>query len=145
MKNFLAIVVWVTGAALVSAGSAFGADTAADAAQVKLQASSTADLRKSAAGAVAYQLSDIEVKSTAHQITVTVVNSKLNSGVAADRTGEVLKIVPAIERAIAGKAGFGQVMVIHVNYVKRLETQTSLVQGFDFNKTPAGSFVLHRT
>ena len=145
MKKFLVFVLWVTGAALSSAGSALGADTAADAAQVKLQASSAADLRNSAAGAVGHKPSNIEVKSTAHQITITVVNSKLNSGVAADRTGAVSKIVSAIERAIAGKTEFGQVMVTHVDYVKRLESRTSLVQGFDFYKTPAGSFVLHKT
>ena len=92
MKNILAIAGWVTAAALTSACPALGADTAADAAQVKLQAISAADLRKSTAVAGGYKLSDIEVKSTAHQITITVINSKLNSGVAADRMGEVSKI-----------------------------------------------------
>ena len=66
MKNILAIAGWVTAAALTSACPALGADTAADAAQVKLQAISAADLRKSTAVAGGYKLADIEVKSTAH-------------------------------------------------------------------------------
>ena len=144
MQKFTAIMVWVTGAELTSASSCFRSRH-----RCRHSASETAnELGRGPAEIgrwrVGHKLSDIDVKSTAHQITITVVYSKLNSGVAADRSGDVSKIVPAIEKAIAGKTEFGQVMVIHVDYAKRLENRTSLVQGFDFYKTLAGSFVPYK-
>ena len=81
----------------------------------------------------------------AHQLTITVINSKLNSGAAEDRKTEAMKIVPAIEKAIAGKSQFGQVMMIHVDYVTRQGNDSKIIQGLDFNKSPAGAFVLHQT
>jgi hypothetical protein len=145
MNGIRSIVGLVTTLALVSAVPALAADLAADALQVATQAASIPALQQSAAAAAGYQATDLEVKSTAHQITVTVVNSKLNAGLPAGRSNEAAKIMQALERSIAGKVEFGQVMVMHLDYVSRQGTESKIIQGFDFNKAPSGAFVPHLT
>ncbi len=44
---------------------------------------------------------------------------------------------------ITGKPDFAAVVIIHVDYVKRVGNNSTLVQGVDFNKAPDGSFKLH--
>jgi hypothetical protein len=145
MKNFRSIVGLVATVALVSSVPALAADPAADAAQVATQAAAISALKQSAATAAGYKTTDLEVKSTAHQITITVINSKLNSGLPAGRSNEAAKIVQALEKSIAGKVEFGQVMTMHLDYVSRQGTESKIIQGFDFNKSPSGSFVPHTT
>jgi len=145
MKNIRSIVGLVATMALVSSVSAFAAGAAADVAQVATQAASIPVLQQSAATAAGYKATDLEIKSTAHQITITVVNSKLNAGLPAGRSNEASKITQALVKSIAGKVEFGQVTMIHLDYVSRQGTKSKIIQGFDFNKSPAGSFVLHTT
>ena len=145
MKNFRSIVRLVATVALVGSVPALAADVAADAAQVATQAASIPALKQSAATAAGYKATDLEVKSTAHQITITVVNSKLNAGLPTGRSNEAAKIMQALEKSIAGKVEFGQVMMMHLDYVSRQGTESKIIQGFDFNKSPSGSFVLHTT
>lgn len=145
MKNIRSVAGLIAIVAMASSVPAFAADTAADAAQVERQASSIAALQQSAATAAGYKAADLEVKSTAHQITVTVVNSKLNVGRPADRSSEASKITQALEKSIAGRVEFGQVMTMHVDYVSRQGADSKIIQGFDFNKSPSGSFVPHST
>ncbi len=145
MKNTFAVASFVALGAVISPASAWCADIAGDTAQVRQQAVAIPSLQQAAANAAGYKPADIEVKPMAHQITITVINSKLNSGVAGDRKAEASKIVPAIEKAIAGKPEFGQILMIHVDYVTRQGNRSKIIQGFDFNKTPAGAFVLHQT
>lgn len=145
MKNIRSIVGLVATSALVSSVPAFAADVAADAAQVATQATSIPALQQSAATAAGYKAADLEVKSTAHQITITVVNSKLNAGLPVGRSNEASKILQALAKSIAGKAEFGQVMIVHLDYVSRQGTASKIIQGFDFNKSPSGAFVLHTT
>lgn len=145
MRNSRSIVGLVATIALVSSVPTFAADVAADAAQVARQAASIPALQQSAATAAGYKAADLEVKATAHQLTITVVNSKLNVGQPAGRSSEAAKIVQALEKSIAGKAEFGQVMMMHVDYVSRQGTESKIIQGFDFNKSPSGSFVPHTT
>jgi ABC-type Na+ efflux pump permease subunit len=145
MKNFRSIFGLAATIALVSSAPALAADVAADAAQVATQAASIPALKQSAATAAGYKATDLEVKSTAHQITITVVNSKLNAGLPAGRSNEAAKIMQALEKSIAGKVEFGQVMMMHLDYVSRQGTESKIIQGFDFNKSPSGSFVPHTT
>ena len=145
MKNFRSIIGMAASIAWVSSVPAHAADLAADAAQVAAQASSISALKQSAATAAGYKTTDLELKSTAHQITITVVNSKLNAGLSAVRSNEAAKILQALEKSIAGKVEFGQVMVMHLDYVSRQGTESKIIQGFDFNKSPTGSFVPHKT
>jgi hypothetical protein len=145
MKNIRSIVGPLATLALVSSVPAFAADVAADAAQVATQAASLPALKQSAATAAGYKTTDLEVKSTAHQISITVLNSKLNAGLAAGRSKEAATITLALEKSLAGRAEFGQVMMIHLDYVSRQGTESKVIQGFDFNKSPSGSFVPHVT
>ncbi len=145
MKNIRSLVSLVATMALVSSAPAVAADAAADAAQVSTQAAAIPALQQSAATAAGYRASDLEVKSTAHQITITIVNSKLNAGVPAGRSNEASKIAQALEKSIAAKAEFGQVMIMHLDYVSRQGSKSKVIQGFDFNKSPSGTFVPHKT
>jgi hypothetical protein len=144
MKNSLAVATFVS-MAISIVTPAWCADNASDAAQVKRQSVVIPKLKQAAAKAAGYESKSIEVKTTAHQVTIAVINSKLNGGVAADREAQASTIASAIEKEIAGKAEFGQVVVIHVDYVKRPGKSATAIQGFDFFKSPTGSFVLHRT
>jgi hypothetical protein len=130
---------------MASSVPAFAADTATDAALVARQATSIPALQQSAATAAGYKAADLEVKATAHQITITVINSKLNGGPPAGRSSEALKIMQALEKSIAGRAEFGQVMMMHLDYVSRQGTASKIIQGFEFTKSPSGSFVPHTT
>ena len=145
MKNIRSIVALVAAMALVSSFPAFAAGAAADVAQVAAQAASIPAVQQSAATAAGYKATDLEIKSTAHQITITVVNSKLNAGLPAGRSDEASKIIQALQKSIAGRVEFGQVMLMHLDYVSRQGTKSKIIQGFDFNKSPSGSFVPHRT
>lgn len=121
------------------------ADAASDAAQVKLQSVTIPKLKVAIASAAGFAAKDIEVKTTAHQITITVINSALNAGVAADREANAAKIAASVERTIADKAEFSQVAALHVDYVKRPGNDAKPIQGFDFFKSPAGAFASHKS
>ena len=43
----------------------------------------------------------------------------------------------------ASDTEFAAVVIIHVDYVKRLGSSSTVVEGFDFSKAPDGSFRLH--
>jgi hypothetical protein len=92
---------------------------------VKRQAAVHRTLQEAAAAAAGDKKSGIEVKSTAHQITITVVNSKLNDGVTAERTAEASTIASACAKAIAGSSEFATIVIIHVDYVKRLGNKST--------------------
>ena len=94
--------------------SARSADTASDAAQVKLQASSIAEIKALAEAAGGYKAKDVEFRSTAHQITITIIDGKLNTGAPAEREAEATRIVSAIARATTDKPAFAKLPVIHV-------------------------------
>ena len=145
MKKLRSIVSLVATLALMGSVPALAADVAADAAQVATQTTVIPALQQSAASAAGYKVTDLEVRSTAHKITITVINSKLNTGQPAGRSNEASKIIHALETSIAGRAEFEQVMMMHVDYVSRRGTKSKIVQGFDFNKAPSGSFVPHTT
>ena len=145
MKNTLAVIAMI---ALVTASTpalVWSADTASDAEQAKRQAPVYAALQEAAATAAGYKKTSIEVKSTAHQVTIAVVNSKLNDGSTTERTAEASRIASACANTIAGKPEFAAVVIIHVDFVKRLGGSSTVVEGIDFNKAPDGSFKLHLT
>lgn len=129
------------------AGSASGwcADASVDEALVQRQALSIPALHDAAFAAATSHPAAVELKSAAHQITIVMVNSKLNSGDPAARGDEAGKIVYAVEKKIAAKKEFAQVMSIHVDFVRREADHSDIVQGFDFMKSPGGSFTPHKT
>ncbi len=143
--KLLAVSTFLTVAAISSIGTAWCAEVVSDAEQVKQQSLAIPGAQQAVANANGYEAKNIEIKSTPHQVTITVVNSKLNSGAAKDREAEATTMVSSFAKSIGDKPEFTQVMVIHVDYVKRPGNSKKAVQRFDFNKSPAGVFVAHRT
>jgi hypothetical protein len=127
----------------VATTPAWSADTAAT--QAKLQTASIPAMRQSIASAAGYELKSIEIKHNAHKLTATIVNSKQNRAASADREKEALEMVSSIEREIAGKPEFAGVVSIHIDYISRLEKKVKTVQIFDFFRSPANAFVLHKS
>lgn len=125
--------------------AAWSSDAATDAETVKLQASSTAELKALVVASSGYKPADVVFIATAHQITITIINSKLTKGSAAEREDEATHIMSSIARAIKEKPAFAQLPVIHVDYVTQLRSKRKTVQRIDFFLTPAGAFVLHKT
>jgi hypothetical protein len=145
MKSIFATAIVLVLAVVSYPTNAWGADAASDAAEVKLQAAQIPNLQQAAASAGGYNSSNIKAKSTAHQVTVEVVDSKLNTAPAAERDAEASKIASAIAKAIAGKSGFAAVVTIHVDYVAGPGTAAKVVQGFVFNKGADGTFKPHQS
>lgn len=144
-RNMLLSVSLATLALLGAQLPAVAADVATDAKQVKQQAMFIPDLQRSVASVAGYQVQNVEVMSAAHQVTISVIDSKLNDGAKTDRHAEATRIADAVAKAIAGKPEFAQVMVIHVDYIKRTGTKSSMVQSIDFNKAADGTFQFHQT
>jgi hypothetical protein len=111
----------------------------------KLQASAVPGIRRAAADAAGYKLTDIVAKNSAHLVTITIVNSKLNNAGTLERKNEASVISTAVAHAIAGKPEFADIMMIHVDYVKRKGNHDDVIEGLDFNKNPAGDFSPHIT
>jgi hypothetical protein len=143
-KHFLA-ASFLTLVALAGSSTVWSADAVTDAAQVKRQAASMAEIKALTESEGGYKTRNVELSSTAHQMTITIVNGELNTGVIAAREAEATRIVSAVARVIADKPEFSKLPVIHVDYVKRQGKKTRPVQRFDFFQSPAGVFVLHKT
>jgi hypothetical protein len=143
MKKF--IITSCVAALMCAALPVLSADTASDATQVKLQAKSIPKLLSVSATAAGYKTKDLEIKTTAHQVTLTVINSQLNTKLALDRESEATKMVTAIENAMIDKPEFANVAAIHVDYIERQGKKSQAIQGIDFLQTPARTFILHKT
>ena len=126
-------------------GVSRGNDVASQPRLEKLQADAVPGLRHAVADAAGYKLADIVVKVSAHVVTITVVNSKLNSAGSLERKDEASVIATAIARVLADKPEFADIMMIHVDYVKRRGNHDDVIHGLDFNKNPAGGFSPHVT
>jgi hypothetical protein len=145
MKKHLAIAAFITLTIGMPLAPAWSADATTDAAQVKLQSTSVPTLRQSIASAVGYDLKSIEIKHTSHQLTATIVNSKQNGATSGDREKEAIAMASATESTIQGKPEFEGVASIHIDYISRIGKKVKTVQIFDFVRSPANVFVLHKT
>jgi len=145
MKSAFAVAALLMLAVVSLSRDASGADVASDSEQIKRQAAMIPSLQQAAASAGKYDSSSINVKSTAHLVTIEVINSKLNNASAADRNAEASAIASAIGKAIGGKAEFSAVATIHVDYVTGQGNTAKIVQGFVFNKNPDGTFKPHQS
>lgn len=102
-------------------------------------------LRQAALDGASSVFSDIEIRSTAHLVTVVVMDSSLAVADALGRGAEAASIASAIERAMSGRPEYAGVMSIHVDFVDRESSRMAAPRGFEFNRTPSGSFVGHRS
>lgn len=122
---------------------ALAADAATDRARVREQSASLPTVQRAAATALGVAPARVGVRSLAHQLTVSVVDTANAS--AGSRSNDAQTVVAAVERAIDGLRGFDQVMLIHVDFVAHHGKGARIVKGFDFNRSPSGSFVPHTT
>jgi lipopolysaccharide biosynthesis regulator YciM len=141
--KYLVASLWCTLAMLTPSGLAWSADTALETEQVKQQSIVLPNIKREVANATGNDAKMFDISSTPHQVTITVVNSKLNDAPRAGREAEASTMASTLARAISEKAPFAQVMVIHVDYVKRTGNQDKAIQRLDFHKSPAGIFVPH--
>jgi hypothetical protein len=141
-KRFVASLL-STMVMLASSGQALSANSASETEQVKQQLIAIPGIQREVANATGNNAKMIDITSTPHQVTITVINSKLNEALNVDRQAEASTMASTFARAVSGKAPFAQVMVIHVDYVKRTGDQDKAIQRFDFHKSPAGMFVFH--
>ena len=123
----------------------WSADVAPDTALLQRQTPFLTSLQTAAASAAAGDSKNVDVKSTVHQLIVTLLDSTLNDGAMANRGAEAANIVASLATAIANKSDFAQVVIIHVDYVKRTGNAAKIVQAIDFYKSPAGAFYLHKS
>jgi len=145
MRKTLESMIILTLIAVYTSAAVWSADAVTDAAKVERQSASFTALQKAAAQVGNYDLKSIKVYSKAHQILITVTDSKLNSSSVSDREVEASKIAFAVASAITDKTEFSQVAVIHVDYAKTENQLEKIVQGFDFYKSNTGTFSLHKT
>ncbi len=139
----LAVALGLAG--LTFAPVVWAATAQSDAAQVKLLASHLPDVKTQAEKAGGYTAKDLQLKTTAHQITITIIGSVLNKGGDAARLAQASKTVSAVVAAIVDKPEFSQIPVIHLDYVTATGNKGRAVQKIDFFQTPTGLFVLHKT
>jgi hypothetical protein len=146
-RNSRSIVVslWVTLAMLLSSAQAWSAETALETEQIKQQSMAIPGIQREVAKATGNDAKMIDITTTPHKVTITVINSKLNDAQKVDRESEASTMASAVARVISGKAPFAQVIVIHVDYVKRTGNKDEAIQRLDFNKSPAGIFVAHQS
>jgi len=142
-SKYLVVSLWATLALLTSSGQAWSADTALETEQVKQQSMAIPGIQREVANATGNDAKIIDITTTPHQVTITVINSKLNDVQRANREAEASTMASTLARSVADKAPFAQVMVIHVDYVKRTGNQDKAIQRIDFHKSPAGIFVAH--
>jgi hypothetical protein len=145
MKNMLIVASMVGLVSIFNSSPTWSADTMSDLEVVKRQSPVLPALQRAASTAAGYKGKEVEVKSTTHQVTIVVINSRLNGESAANREAEASRIVSAVEKELERLPDFAQVAVIHVDYFKRSGSNAKSVQAFDFYKSPAGAFVVHRT
>jgi hypothetical protein len=145
MKKYFFIATLATLTVAAAVAPAWAADTAADAAQVKLQSASASTMVQSIARAGGIELKSVELKHTAHLVTATIVNSKQNASASSEREKKATSIASEIQKKMAGKPEFAGVAAIHIDYISRLGTDDKTIQMFDFFRTPANVFVLHKT
>ena len=131
-------------AGLLAIATAWGAEQSPETAQ----AASVSEIVQAVHGATGYAIKDIEVNTADHQVIVRIINSPLNGKKPTAREKEADKISGAVAKVIRTKAGFGEVQVIHVDYVKR-EANDSIhfhsIDAIDFRKDSNGEYRHHIT
>lgn len=145
MKRYLVAVAVSAIVVVTAAAPAWSADQASDAVLIKRQTAAIPKLQELAARVSGYSSETVRVSTAAHQITITAIRAGTGKETKLAREIEAARMISAVANEIAGKDEFGQVMTIHVNYVARHGKNVPIIHGFDFFRTPTGSFVLHKT
>jgi hypothetical protein len=109
------------------------------------QTATLASIKEAIVKATGAQSRVIELSTTTNVFTVKVVNGKFADGTTTGRENEAGAIESIVADAIAGKAQFKGVVVIVVQYVKRRNDSSRVVDSIEFRKTATGTFRHHVT
>jgi len=144
MKSQFAVFA-LSGILLTCVPVAWSADAASDKLMVKQQTAALPALKKAIVDAIGIDDKTVNVNATAHLITIKRHDAKLNAADSSGREIEAQKIVVQVEAFIKDKSDFSQIATIHVDYVETNGKKSKLVQAFEFNKSAAGSFPIHKS
>ena len=87
----------------------------------------------------------IELSATARIFTVKVVNGKFIDATTAGRENEAGAIEAIVATAIAGKSEFKGIVVIVVQYLRRRNGSSRVIDSIEFRKDATGAFRHHVT
>jgi len=62
----------------------------------------------------------------------------------ASNASEATQAAAAFVKEMSGKAEFSQIVIIHLDYVRSIGNKKA-IEAYEFYKTPAGSFAIHKT
>jgi hypothetical protein len=144
MKKYIVAALLPALTIIYPVASAYGTEKPTDASLITRQKPAIRKLNELVAGAGGFPRVNVDVAVGPHQISISVITKK-GMETSAVREIQAARMIAAVENEISGKDEFGQVMVIHVNYVERDGKNAPLIQGYDFFKNPKGAFVLHKT
>jgi hypothetical protein len=102
-----------------------------------------ASIKEAILKATGAQSEIIELSATEKVFTVKVVNGKFADGTTAGRESEAGTIEAIVATAIAGKAQFKAIIVIIVQYLKRRNGSSRVVDSIEFRKDVIGAFRHH--
>jgi hypothetical protein len=104
-----------------------------------------ASIKEAILKATGAQSEIIELSATEKVFTVKVVNGKFADGTTAGRESEAGTIEAIVATAIPGKAQFKAIIVIVVQYLKRRNGSSRVVDSIEFRKDVIGAFRHHVT
>ncbi len=140
----LAILMLLAMVAFNATESAWSASNASEAKALKQQAISIPKAQAAVASAAGYEIKNVNIASTLYRVTITVADDTLNDDLSKDREPEATQAATAFVKDMSGKAEFSQIVIIHVDYVRSIGNKKA-IEAYEFYKTPAGSFVIHKT
>ncbi len=144
MKKQLAVLA-LSGILMAGMPIAWSADAASAKTTAKQQTAALPALTKAVVDGTGIDAKTLRIKATTHLISITRHDAKLNAADRLERETEAQKIVAQVESFITDKSDFSQVVTIHVDYVVLNGKKSKLVQAFEFNKSAAGSFAIHKS
>jgi hypothetical protein len=143
-RKLVAMSVMLALASINDMGSALGAENISNAKVLTQQALSLPKAQAAVAKSAGYEIKNVKIENTAYRITITVADDTLNDDASKDREPEATQAADAFVTVMNGKAEFSQVVIIHVDYVRSVGNKKA-IEAYEFYKTPAGSFVIHKT
>jgi len=103
-----------------------------------------AHLKETITRAIGTENNIVEIDVTNNVFKVRLVNGKFNEATSAGRENEAAAIERIVAREIVGNPQFKKIVVIYVEYVRRVTTgRTRIVDSIEFRGTPNGTFRHH--
>jgi hypothetical protein len=104
-----------------------------------------ADMRTSIIRAIGAEDQTVELEVGGDILTVLRINSNMNQATHAGRDNEATAIVAIVSKAISGRAEFGNLITVRVQYSMRSGGDSNVIDTVEFRKDPSGLFQYHQT